>query len=87
MLMDVLFLLGAVTSRKFCFKVGHTIVPVPRVYPFMKLDGTELFSLNELKAKTFIKLMYTLAVIFINYFQEFKKLFNTKLFLIEILNT
>jgi len=83
--MDVFFLLDELTSKKFCEKIGQIVVPLPEVFPFMNLDGTELFSLNELKTKTFRKLIYTLAVIFINYFQEFKKMFNTKLFLIQIL--
>jgi len=76
--MDVFFLLGPITSTQFCNRVGIQTVDLPEVFPFMKLDGTELFSLNELKIKTFRKLIYTIAVIFINYFQEFKKLFVQK---------
>jgi len=61
------FLLDQTTSADYCRGIGHTVVSLPDEYPFMKLDGTKLFSLNELKVKTFRKFMYTF--IFINYFQ------------------
>jgi len=47
--MDVLFLLVPITSKQFCEGIGHRTVPLPEKYPFMKIDGNELISSNELK--------------------------------------
>jgi len=47
--MDVLFFLVYTTRARFCFQMGQEVAELPNPWPFMVIDGTELFLLNKLK--------------------------------------